>query len=184
MTKTFDGMSRTCGAAPVAAALLLSVALNVGLAAPAAAMVFPDADWQASTPDAQGVDPARLDAAMTYLAGRWGRQGTSQAVVIKNGYMIWKGKDIDNKHKDYGFNWWTNGGKKREWPDAPPKTYAARGHKNNQCFIIPEWNMVIVRLGTDGGSGPNSTFFRKMSEAVTVEIRTPAEDGADAAAGR
>ena len=53
----------------------------------------------------------------------------------------------------YGFNWWVNGkGKdgKRKWPSAPPGTYAAMGHNNNVCMVIPEWNMVIVRLGMDG----------------------------------
>ena len=52
----------------------------------------------------------------------------------------------------YGFNWWVNGMDrqgKRKWPDAPPKTFAASGFNNNDMFIIPEWDMVIVRLGLD-----------------------------------
>jgi CubicO group peptidase (beta-lactamase class C family) len=54
----------------------------------------------------------------------------------------------------YGFNWWCNGqdadGQLR-WPDAPAGTFAAEGHNNNRCFVIPEWRMVIVRLGLDAG---------------------------------
>lgn len=52
----------------------------------------------------------------------------------------------------YGFNWWVNGVKPngaRKWPDAPLSTFAAWGHNNNYLFILPEWNMVIVRLGLD-----------------------------------
>lgn len=52
----------------------------------------------------------------------------------------------------YGFNWWTNGIKpdgQRKWPGAPLGTYAASGYNNNDMFIIPEWNMVVVRLGLD-----------------------------------
>jgi CubicO group peptidase (beta-lactamase class C family) len=52
----------------------------------------------------------------------------------------------------YGYNWWVNGIKpdgKRKWPNAPSDTYSASGYNNNDMFIIPEWNMVIVRLGLD-----------------------------------
>lgn len=49
----------------------------------------------------------------------------------------------------YGFNWWVNGGE-NHMPDAPPKTYYASGLNHNVLFVIPEWNMVIVRMGTDG----------------------------------
>ena len=51
----------------------------------------------------------------------------------------------------YGFYWWTNGitaNGKRPWPSAPPMTYTAHGHNSNFCFVIPEWNVVLVRMGT------------------------------------
>lgn len=53
---------------------------------------------------------------------------------------------------NYGFNWWTNGMRpdgKRNWPSAPDRTFAAQGNKNNNCLIVPEWKLVIVRLGED-----------------------------------
>jgi CubicO group peptidase (beta-lactamase class C family) len=49
----------------------------------------------------------------------------------------------------YGFYWWTNGIRKdgtRPWPSAPPRTAAAHGGSRNFCFVIPEWDMVIVRM--------------------------------------
>jgi len=55
-------------------------------------------------------------------------------------------------HARFGFYWWTNDRKpdgKRPWPSAPPKTYCSNGHSCNFCFVIPEWNMVVVRMGTE-----------------------------------
>ncbi len=49
----------------------------------------------------------------------------------------------------YGFYWWTNGIRKdgnRPWPSAPPKTSTPIGGGRNFCFVIPEWDMVIVRM--------------------------------------
>ena len=74
----------------------------------------------------------------------------------------------------YGFNWWNNGIKpdgKRKWPDAPVGTYCASGHNNNKMFIIPEWNMVIVRLGLDQRDNKISdavwnTFLRKVGRSL------------------
>jgi CubicO group peptidase (beta-lactamase class C family) len=84
----------------------------------------------------------------------------------------------------YGFNWWINGIKpsgKRKWPDAPKGTYAASGYNNNDMFVIPEWNMVIVRLGLDQRDVPISdatynTFLKKVGRAV---IRKAEKTGHD-----
>lgn len=76
----------------------------------------------------------------------------------------------------YGFYWWTNGvmaNGKRRWPAAPPRTCAAHGAGTNFCFVIPEWNMVLVRMGNSdlpGASGQQdqlwNTFFAKMADAL------------------
>lgn len=74
----------------------------------------------------------------------------------------------------YGFNWWTNGvGAKgnRKWPGAPVGTYAASGYNNNDMFLIPQWNMVIVRLGLDQRERKitdtvYSTFLEKVGRTI------------------
>jgi len=74
----------------------------------------------------------------------------------------------------YGYNWWVNGigsNGKRKWPDAPPGTYAASGFNNNDMFIIPEWNMVVVRLGLDEANrkisdNTYSIFLKKIGESI------------------
>lgn len=82
----------------------------------------------------------------------------------------------------YGFNWWVNGIKPdgdRLWPGAPLGTFAASGHNNNRMFVVPEWRMVIVRLGLDQGD-------RKITEADWSEFlaRVGAAIDSQPAAGR
>lgn len=77
----------------------------------------------------------------------------------------------------YGYNWWINGinvNGKRNWPGAPLGTYAASGYNNNDMFIIPEWKMVIVRLGLDQNdfaitNAIYSKFMEKIGQAITKE---------------
>jgi CubicO group peptidase (beta-lactamase class C family) len=71
----------------------------------------------------------------------------------------------------YGYNWWVNGVRPdgaRHWPGAPPRTFAACGHNNNMCFVVPEWDLVLVRLGTDGNIDRKvwGTFFEKLGAAI------------------
>ena len=78
----------------------------------------------------------------------------------------------------YGFYWWTNGVRKdgtRPWPSAPPKTSTPHGGGRNFCFVIPEWDMVIVRMSPRWESairGPSDNmwegFFSILKDAVTV----------------
>ena len=78
----------------------------------------------------------------------------------------------------YGYNWWTNGIKpdgKRKWPGSPPGTYSASGYNNNDMFIIPEWNMVIVRLGLDQNEFKMtdeiySTFLQKIGRSISNTV--------------
>ena len=85
--------------------------------------------------------------------------------------------DIDGRGV-YGFNWWCNGLKpdgERLWPGAPPGTFAATGHNNNRMFVIPSWNMVIVRLGLDQqdvkvSNAVWSRFLELVGEARTDSL--------------
>lgn len=75
----------------------------------------------------------------------------------------------------YGFNWWTNGiapDGGRRWPGVPAGAYAASGYNNNDMFIVPEWNMVIVRLGLDQSetrlsNSVHAEFLRRIGAAIT-----------------
>lgn len=64
---------------------------------------------------------------------------------------VWPDSGADGRGV-YGYNWWANGVKAdgtRNWLGAPVRMYAASGYNNNDMFVIPEWHMVIVRLGLD-----------------------------------
>lgn len=79
----------------------------------------------------------------------------------------------------YGYNFWTNGmryGGELRWPDATHYTAALQGYNNNYCVVIPEWKMVVVRLGTDGKKDHDlwKGFFTRLKKAVgTTEIVLP-----------
>lgn len=83
-------------------------------------------------------------------------------------------------HGRYGYYWWTNDVRpdgKRPWPSAPHGTYTSHGHSSNFCYVVPEWNMVIVRMGTTpilsgilGVEAKWEAFFAKLVEAVGENI--------------
>ena len=87
----------------------------------------------------------------------------------------------------YGYHWWVNGIKadgERNLPDAPLGTFYRSGFNHNMIFVIPEWNMVIVRLGVDGSPvgriGVWNTVLKKIGEGITdkkpqKEINIPPE---------
>lgn len=74
----------------------------------------------------------------------------------------------------YGYNWWRNGvqpGGTRKLPAAPESSFWASGHNNNKCFVIPEWDMVIVRLGLDGKAQDEAWngFLAEVAESLRGE---------------
>lgn len=77
----------------------------------------------------------------------------------------------------YGFNWWVNGTLSdgtMKLPGAPEGVYFASGLNNNKCMIIPQWNMVIVRMGEDGHPDKPDivygTFLEMMQDAIIHHI--------------
>ncbi|MEM6365814.1 MAG: hypothetical protein AAF745_15410 [Planctomycetota bacterium] len=50
----------------------------------------------------------------------------------------------------YGYNWWTNGDGPFQMPDAPRRTFYNSGLNHNIGVVVPEWNLVLVRIGVDG----------------------------------
>jgi CubicO group peptidase (beta-lactamase class C family) len=97
-------------------------------------------------------------------------------------------REIDGRGV-YGYAWWSNGTKpdgERKWPSAPQGTSCAQGDNNNRLCVIPEWGMVVVRLGT--GRAPRDAirvwdgFFARLGEALQAEPRRASLSGLLAAA--
>lgn len=105
------------------------------------------------------------------ISAKWVAEATSVQVPAT---MPWAHpeSEIDGRGV-YGFNWWRNGLKPdgtRKFPGAPDRMFWASGHNNNKCFVIPEWDMVIVRLGLDGRAKDEvwDKFLAKVGEAVAA----------------
>ncbi|MFW6155470.1 MAG: serine hydrolase domain-containing protein [Planctomycetota bacterium] len=77
----------------------------------------------------------------------------------------------------YGLNWWVNGRDSDGnlyWPSLPEGSYAAQGNNNNYCFVIPAWEMVLVREGQ--GKPIDSTLY----DRVFAELSAAFIDGTTA----
>ena len=83
--------------------LVAWLCVTVGYPAPAAvpdaaAMRFPGKDWQVVKPEDEGLDSARLAAAVEYLKQNAGRDGVKELVIVRRGRIVWHGDDIDKVH--------------------------------------------------------------------------------------
>ena len=112
--------------------------------------------------------------------GNWnGRQLINSSWVdeaTRNQVPVGINADSFDRRGSFGFMWWTNGigpNGKRPWPSAPPGSYTLHGAGRNFCFVIPEWNMVIVRMSPmDQSPMPNSDgvweeFFKRLKPGVS-----------------
>ncbi len=116
--------------------------------------------------------------------GRWNDAQLLSASWVEQATAVQVPADLPLGHPEsgidgrgvYGFNLWINGllaEGGRKWPGAPPGTYAASGSNNNDLFVIPEWNMVIARLGLDEKGDDKITdatygaFLQGIGEALT-----------------
>lgn len=74
----------------------------------------------------------------------------------------------------YGYNIWVNGietGEGRLMPDAPEGLFYTSGYNNNMCFVVPEWDLVFVRMGLDGNPPEGkpfvyNIFFSELGDAI------------------
>jgi CubicO group peptidase (beta-lactamase class C family) len=107
------------------------------------------------------------------LSEAWVRDATSVQVSA----AVRRGSPLSpfSGSGQYGFNWWVNAAGPDgdlTWPGAPADTFAASGHNNNRLFVIPGWEMVIVRLGLDEAdrrwqNADQGEFLRLVGEART-----------------
>ena len=83
--------------------------------------------------------------------------------------------DTDRSDSDgtgcYGYNWWLKGSK-GDMPDSPDSLAFMSGFNNNMCFIIPEWDVVVVRMGVDGNPPESkrfvyNLFFKELAKAAS-----------------
>ena len=79
----------------------------------------------------------------------WIEQATTNKVSADLPLSYYTAADCRGMH---GYHWWLNGIRPNGehcFPDAPNSTFFTVGTGHNMLFVIPEWQMVIVRLGCD-----------------------------------
>jgi CubicO group peptidase (beta-lactamase class C family) len=112
------------------------------------------------------------------LSASFVEKATTNRVPTSYGY-----RNLDLRGR-FGFYWWTNGimvNGQRPWPSAPARAYTSHGRSSNFCYVVSEWNMVLVRMGTSRISRKVrqterlwNEFFKRLRPAVKVE--QPAAD--------
>lgn len=107
------------------------------------------------------------------ISTSWIDQISRNQVPTSIGLVVQRARQIEGRGV-YGYNWWVNGtgfNGVRKMPDAPTSMYWAAGFNNNMCFIIPDWDMVVVRMGTSGipidSDKTWNEFFKRLGNAVT-----------------
>lgn len=74
----------------------------------------------------------------------------------------------------YGLGWWANGitpSGERNWPGHERRIFSANGHNNNKLIVVPDWGLVVVRLGLDSadttmGDVMYSEFLHRLAGAL------------------
>ena len=122
--------------------------------------------------------------------GRWNdQQLVSEAWVdtatqshVPTGVALFETTDWNDDHLGidgrgvYGYHWWTNGIKAdstRDLPDAPLGTFYRTGYNHNMLVIIPEWHMVIVRLGVDGTPDNRMEIWNEVLRQIGAAMLDP-----------
>jgi CubicO group peptidase (beta-lactamase class C family) len=83
------------------------------------------------------------------ISEEWCKMATTNQVNVN--IPVYPGDRSNSRGSgSYGFNWWFNSenGLSR-MPDAPLGVAYLSGLNHNICCIIPEWDMVIIRMGDD-----------------------------------
>ena len=65
---------------------------------PAKTAVFPDTDWQTKKKKKCGLDSVKLQKAVQYLEQEAGRDGVKELFIVRDGYVIWQGDNVDKIH--------------------------------------------------------------------------------------
>jgi CubicO group peptidase (beta-lactamase class C family) len=103
---------------------------------------------------------ARDEARFGYLFLRQGRWKNRQ--IISQGWVRAATSPIYIA-QDYGYLWWLNTAHK-QWPSAPPTSFAALGYGSNIIWVDPEHDLVVVWRWYEDGNADE--FFKRILAAV------------------
>lgn len=150
-------------------------------------------------PDASGTP---IGSSFLFMTGRdWARFGELHRNdgicdgrrILPEGWVGYSTKPTPEAPEgEYGAHWWLNAGapeapEKRMWPKLPTNVYAALGHSGQYVMVVPDAELVVVRLGLslpdDGDDGTEDlvaalieTLAAEQSPARSSRATTPAHD--------
>lgn len=109
--------------------------------------------------------------------GRWAGRQVLSAEWVRAATRPQRRVDDGSGRAPYGFNWWCFGEHscaRTDIPDVPRLTYCASGYNNNKLFVVPEWRLVVVRLGLDQDQGRIgdavwADFLRQVGGALGLD---------------
>jgi len=84
-------------------------------------------------------------------------------IVFDKDWTAYATKPCDASNGEYGAQIWLNAGGK--YPDVPRSLYSFNGHQGQYVFVLPEQDLVIVRLGLTKNADLNK-FISGIVNAV------------------
>jgi CubicO group peptidase (beta-lactamase class C family) len=102
---------------------------------------------------------ARDLARFGYLFLRKGRWGDRQIVSEK---WVKAATTPSPVGPDYGYLWWLNT-RRKQWPDAPARSFAAIGYGSNTVWVDPEHDLVVVWRWHKGNG---NDLFKQILAAI------------------
>ncbi len=74
-------------------------------------------------------------------------------------------KNSSTNKPDYGYQWWLNTSEtKPRWPDLADNAFAAKGSRSQFITVIPDKDLVIVRLGWSSKKYKDNENFKTISD--------------------
>lgn len=100
--------------------------------------------------------------------------GTFNDYQILNPEWVQQAQSPNSSANDsrYGFQLWLNQGNGNQplrWPSLPPKSFAARGNRGQLVMVVPEYQLVIVRLGWGKPKYPTDVAVAKILDFFPSE---------------
>jgi len=136
---------------------------------------LPLLDWSSDdlrqTNTAYGIwATTRQYARMGYLylkKGRW-----EQEQIMPEEWVIQSTNPISDEFNHYGFYWWLPPGfQNYDQYDIPDSTYIAVGANGQRMYIVPEYNLVVLRMGQGTGTEDKSWDTMKFLELILNAVK-------------
>jgi CubicO group peptidase (beta-lactamase class C family) len=114
---------------------------------------------------------ARDFARLAYLwlnKGRWMNEQLVPEAWLKLATKRFKREDGSTPN-NYGYTFWVMD----DLPDVPNDLYMSRGHNQNNSYIIPSMDLVVVRQGNDNRREVNGEAFQTaLIQKVVAAIKS------------